>query len=107
MLGRSVGLTNEELADLGEWESSSLFDETDKLVLRFADVLSRENSVDDALYGALVACFTQSELLKLSFTVSMAGMVNRVHATFLTDVDDSTVDAVSDTVFCPLPRAAG
>lgn len=107
MLGRSIGLTNEEMAELGTWESSVLFDDTDKLVLRFTDVLSRDNRVDDELYAALAARFTQAELLKLTFTISMAGMVNRVHATFLTDVDGSTVESVGDTGFCSIPRSAG
>ena len=106
MLGRSIGLSNEEMAELGHWESSRLFDQTDKLVLRFTDQLSRENRVDDDLFGELSARFSQPELLKLTFTIGMAGIVNRVHATFLTDVDEATLGSVGDTVFCPLPEPA-
>jgi hypothetical protein len=39
--------------------------------------------------------------MELAMTVGLSAMVNRVHATFETDVDDSTQDFVS-TLTCPL-----
>lgn len=104
MLGQSVGLTNEEMALMAEPETCASFDETDRLVLRYSDVLTRENRVDDALYAQLEKRFPKIELLELCFTVGLSNLVNRVHATFRTDLDDSTRIAVADGPACPIGR---
>ena len=58
MLGRSVGPSNQEIAAIADAVDSPLFDETDRLVLHYAGVLSRENRVDDELYARLAARFS-------------------------------------------------
>jgi alkylhydroperoxidase family enzyme len=104
MLGRSIGLNDDEIGWMSEAESSPLFDETDRLVIRYAEVLTRENRVDDKLYAQLAAKFPQEELVELCFAVGLAALVNRVHATFRTDLDGSTKESVGDAAFCPIGR---
>jgi len=104
MLGRSVGLKDEEMAAMAEWDTIPLFGEKDRLVLRYAEVLTRENRVSDALYAELESHFSREELLELCMTVALAALVNRVHATFRTDVDESTRSQVGDAQFCPIGR---
>ncbi len=87
---------------MADWETTPLFDATDRLVLRYAEVLTRENRVDDALYAELEARFPREELLELCMTVALAAFVNRVHATFQTDVDGDTHTQVGDVSFCPI-----
>lgn len=103
MLGLSVGLTPEEMASMGAPETCPSFDDTDKLVLRYAEVLTRDNRCDDALYAQLAARFGKDELVELCVTIGLSAMVNRVHATFRTDVDDSTEAAVKGLGACLLP----
>ena len=95
------------MAALGDWQESRYFDVKDRAVLAFTDSLARDNKVSDALYADLKTHFTETEIVKLSFTVSLAGMVNRMHAVFKTDVDEATLDGALDTPFCPLPVRAG
>ena len=104
MLGRSVGLSNEEIGWMGEAEASPLFDATDRLVLRYSDLLTRENRVPDDIYNALAARFSKDELVELAFTVGLSNLVNRVHSTFQTDLDGSTKTEVGDVAFCPIGR---
>ncbi len=94
-LGSSAGLSDEELSWLNGWREAPVFDETDRLVLRYADALTRENRVDAELYAALEARFPPRELFELCMAVSLAALINRVHATFLTDVDAATTQKVS------------
>ena len=103
MLGLSVGLTNEEMALMAAPDSCASFDATDKLVLRYSEVLTRDNVVDDKLYGELAARFNTDELVELCVTIGLSAMVNRVHATFRTDLDDSTEAAVAGMSACMLP----
>ena len=102
MLGRSVGLSDDEMQAMKNWSDSDVFDARDRVVLRFTDSLARENKVSDELYAELEHNFSEAEIMKLCITVSFAGLVNRVHATFNTDIDETTLDAVSDAPFCLL-----
>ncbi len=97
MLGASVGLGDEELAWLNGWHEAPHFDETDRLVLRYADALTRDVTVSDELWADLAGRFSQRQIFELCFAVGLAALVNRVHATFHTDVDEATearVDAM-------------
>jgi alkylhydroperoxidase family enzyme len=104
MLGRSVGLTDEEMAAMADPDRCASFDATDRLVLRYSEVLTRENQVSDALYAELATRFPREELLELCMTVALSALVNRVHATFRTDVDEATRAQVGDAAFCPIGR---
>lgn len=77
---------------LADWRDSECFDEGDRLVLEFTEALTVHNRVDDDLYARLEEHFERSKLVRLAMTVSLAGMVNRVHATFDTEVDSTTLD---------------
>jgi alkylhydroperoxidase family enzyme len=109
-LGSSVGLSDEELSWLNGWQGApaELFDASDRLTLRYAETLTRTVTVDDALWQELAARFSSTELFELCFTVGLAGLVNRMHATFHTDLDERTaqrvaqLDVPDDTV--PDPR---
>ena len=73
-------------------------------MLGFTDSLTQNNVVPDTVYSELKDHFGEPEIVKLTFTVSLAGMVNRVHAAFKTDVDEATVAAAAETPFCVLSR---
>jgi alkylhydroperoxidase family enzyme len=104
MLGRSVGLSDEEIGWMSEAESSPRFDATDRLVIRYAEVLTQENRIDEKLYAELAETFPREELVELCMAVGLAALVNRVHATFRTDLDGSTQESVGDAPFCPIGR---
>lgn len=88
------------MAALRDWTNSELFDAKDRAVLAFTDSLAKNNKVSDELFAELSTLFSEQEIMKLCITVSFAGLVNRVHATFLTDVDQPTLESVDDAPFC-------
>lgn len=96
LLGASAGLSDDALSWLADWQNApeAVFDATDRLVLRYADSLTRDVTVDGALWQALAAWFSEREIFELCFSVGLANLVNRVHATFLTDVDGYTSSRV-------------
>ena len=103
-LGRSAGISDDEMAAMAEAENSPLFSDTDKLVIRYAEVLTRTCKVSGDLYRELEGRFTREEVIELCFLVGLAALVNRVHATFATDVDAATRASVGDAPFCPIGR---
>jgi alkylhydroperoxidase family enzyme len=82
-------LNDETLTAMILWRDSVLFDSRDRLVLELAEALTRANQVEDSLYDRLQNCFSRDELVRLTMTIALAGMVNRVHATFETEVDQN------------------
>ena len=92
------------MASMADADACATFDDKDKLVLRYSEILTRDNRVDDALYRELEAAFSREEIVELAMTVGMSAMVNRVHATFSTDVDADTLAAVADGPACPIGR---
>lgn len=104
MLGSSIGLSAAEMAGMAEPETVDSFDETDRLVLRYAETSIRDVRIPDALYAELAQRFSQREIYDLGMTVGLASLVNRMHATFRTDIDDDTRDVVGDAPQCPIGR---
>ena len=89
---------------MAEPATVSSFDDVDRLVLRYAETSIREIKIPDELYAKLAARFPKQELVELAMTVALAALVNRVHATFQTDLDESTKQSVADGPVCPIGR---
>jgi hypothetical protein len=70
----------------------------------YAEVLTRENRVSDDLYAELAGRLPREELVEFCFAVGLAALINRVHATFQTDLDAKTQASVGDAPFCPIGR---
>ena len=71
-----------------QWQSQKparLSMRLERLVLRYSDVLTSENRVEDTLYTVLEKRFPKAELLGLCFIVGLSNPMNWVHATFRTD----------------------
>lgn len=56
--------------------------------------------IDDATYGDLADHFTPEQIIELCFTVGLSNVINRFHATLLTEVDAETQQALAPS--CPL-----
>ena len=95
MLGRGAGLTAEEMAHLGdESPPEGLYEGAEAVAQRYTVRSTRAEPIEDELYAQLEAHFTQRQIMDLCFTVGLANLVNRFHATFHTDVDESTLGAL-------------
>ena len=109
MLGRSAGITEEQLAHLGaDPLPPGLFDDSEAAIVRYAQRSTRAIVIDDETYGALAAHFSTQQIMDICLTVGLSNMVNRFHATFLTDLDESTIAAVeagdAAAGACAIPR---
>ena len=100
MLGRSSGLTDDEVLNLRGWRESDLYGPVDRLVLEYMEEWKLRRRVTDELYRRLTQHFTARQIIDLCFTGGVADLINRFHATFETDLDDETLadeEAVSGT----------
>ncbi len=85
-----------------------VYDDAEAAIVRYAQKATRMEPIDDAAYAALAKHFTTGQIIDICMTVGLSNMVNRFHATFLTDVDADTIaDAEAGDVIagsCPIPR---
>ncbi len=109
MLGRSVGLTTEQLNHLGDDPlPEGVYDEPEAAIVRYAQASTKSITIDDGVYSDLAKHFSTEQIMEICLMVGSSNFVNRFHATFLSDVDESTTEAVEagDAAggACSLPR---
>jgi alkylhydroperoxidase family enzyme len=105
LLGRAAGLTEEKLAHLGDDPlPEEIYAPDEAAIVAYAQRSTRMEAIDDATYAALADNFERRQLIEICFTVGLSNMVNRFHATFLTDIDPWMPQALGDS--CPLPYPA-
>ncbi len=108
MLGRAAGITEEQFRHLlSDPLPDGLFTEREATLVRFAQVSTRDIAIPQDLYDDLARYCTPQEIMEAVFLVGLSGLVNRFHATFLTDVDPETLSALDEGnepgASCPIP----
>jgi len=74
---------------------NGLYDAAQAAIIRYAQRSTRLQPIDDDTYGHLKQHFSDQQIIDLCLTVGLSNMVNRFHATFHTDVDESTLAEVA------------
>jgi len=102
LLGRAAGITEDKLAHLGDAPlPDGVYTEAEAAIVRYSQRSTRLQPIDDATYNALAEHYDTTQLIEICFTVGLSNVVNRFHATFLTDLDPWTHAALGES--CPLP----
>ena len=101
LLGRAAGLTEDKLAHLGdEVLPEGVYEPSEAAIVRYAQRLTRMQVIDDATYADLAEHFSREQIIEICLTVGLSNTINRFHATFLTEVDPTTQEALAPS--CPL-----
>ena len=101
LLGRAAGLTEDKLAHLGDDPlPEGLYEADETAIVRYAQKSTRAEAIDDVTYAALREHFDEKQIIEICFTVGLSNMINRFHATFLTELDPATQQALATS--CPL-----
>ena len=103
-LGRSAGLSGEQLAHLGDDPlPHRVYDDAERAVVEYSRRLTRVESIDGSLFARLRHHFSEAQVMELCFTVGVANVINRFHATFRTDLDAATSEELGNAPPLPLP----
>jgi AhpD family alkylhydroperoxidase len=73
-----AGLTQAQLDALPLWRQSSEFDAGERAVLAYADSMTREVHVPDAVFEAVASHFNPRETVELTATIAGYNLVSRV-----------------------------
>lgn len=93
---RGLGVGDEKIAALPNWQSSELFDARERLVLAYADrLVMHHGRVPEALFDQLRSEFSDEEILELTYITClyfMHGVMSRALRTEFDDRDDPIVE---------------
>lgn len=82
-VGSREGLSDEELSSIDEFETSNLFDDTDRLVLRYATQMTQTPvEVQDDLFEQLKKCFSEKQLVELTASIAFENFRARLDHAF-------------------------
>jgi alkylhydroperoxidase family enzyme len=84
-----AGIPSENLEALAGWEASPLFDELERLVLRYAEQITPDVQVDPTLVEALKARLSAEALVQLPLSVAAANFTNRFNEALGTELEAS------------------
>ena len=83
------GVSQAQIDELGNWQTSSRFSEAEKRVLALTDEMTRNVRVDKSLMESLARDFNRQELVELVATVAAYNMVSRFLEAFGIHSDDA------------------
>ena len=102
VLGRSAGLSEDKIRHIGDDPlPEGVYDDAERAIVEYAQRSSRLDPITDELFGRMSAHFDRKQIIEICFTVGLSNLINRFHATFLTDVDPETGEVLGPT--CPMP----
>jgi AhpD family alkylhydroperoxidase len=77
-LAQEVGIPEEDLRELSLWRTSSRFDEKDRLVLEYAEGMTRTPvEVPDELFARLREHFDERQIVNLTMAIALENLYNR------------------------------
>jgi alkylhydroperoxidase family enzyme len=99
-VGRAAGVTQDQVADLARYRESSAYDEIEKLVIAYAEEMTRTPvEVPDELFAKLRAHFDDAQLVEL--TAAIAWENYRARFNHALDIESQ---GFSEGSFCALPE---
>ncbi len=99
-VGRTLGITEEQLRDLADFEASAHFSDKAKLTLRYTVAMTTTPvEVPDDLFGELQETFTNRQLVELTSVIAWENYRARFDHAFGIEAA-----GFSENAFCPLPE---
>lgn len=86
-MGLRAGVTEQQFQEIDRFEESAAFSPLEKLVLRYAEELTRNVRPTDGLISQLKERLTEAQIVELNLTIGMANLTNRFNVSLGTDPD--------------------
>ena len=85
--GRRVGITDQQIQEIGNYSGSAAFSDLEKLVLRYAEELTRSARSSEEVMTELKKSLSEADIVELNLTVGTANLTNRFNMSLMTDAD--------------------
>ncbi len=88
MFGKEVGVTDEQLASIGDWRNSAAFNETERALLSFVDEVVRDARATDQTFHELAKFMNDQMMTELVTLLGFYGTIARILLVLEVDLDD-------------------
>lgn len=95
--GQTVGVSREQLEALPVFETSPLFSELERLVLRYAEQMTVRVQVDGTLVESLRGQLSPEALVQLTLSIAAANFTNRFNEALGTELEVTTLPGEPQT----------
>ncbi len=89
-IGRQVGITDKQIAGLSLHQESPLFDEHDRLVLRYVDAVTRLDADAPAIAEQVKRSIGERQLVELTFCIANWNLMAHVLEPLQIEMEDAT-----------------
>ena len=86
-VGQKAGVSTEKFSALAEYSKSPLFSPLERLVIRYAEEMTRKVQVDASLVAALREALGPEALTQLTLTIAAANFTNRFNEALGTELE--------------------
>jgi alkylhydroperoxidase family enzyme len=86
-LALAEGLTLEECSELADWQTSGRFSESERAALAYADTMTRDIVVPDAVFDEVKKHFNDREIVELTVLIGSYNMNARVMQALRLDLE--------------------
>jgi len=86
-IGRDIGMSDVLLAAIHEGPDARVFDDVQRMIMRFTDDVVKNVRAGDATYQPLAACLSLQEMQELIVTIGFYMLVSRFLETFDVSLD--------------------
>jgi alkylhydroperoxidase family enzyme len=98
-VGRETGIAPEQIANLQAYRSNRHFSETERLILEYADRMTRTPvEISDALFARLREHFNEAQLVELTSSIAWENYRARFDHAFGIEAEN-----FSEGTFCAIP----
>jgi alkylhydroperoxidase family enzyme len=87
-IAKAVGVSDEQIAAIENWETSRSFNDTEQLVLKFTDEVARNVKGSRETLAALKKAMSPTEIVELIMSIGFWGMVARLLETTEVDLEE-------------------
>ena len=98
MFGKDVGMTDEQVASIKDWESSSVFSAAERAALSYTDELTRNGKASQNTFSELEKHLSHKEMMELTITTGYYGMLARLLLTFEVDLEGNKLTSPSQII---------
>jgi alkylhydroperoxidase family enzyme len=100
-MGKNVGMTDEQIEAIKDWEKSKAFDKIEQAVLQFTDEVARSAKVTDETSSNLKQYLEPGMMVELAVTIGFYGMLARILVPFQVDLEEDSESLGQDLIDRP------
>ena len=89
-IGRQAGISDEQIAALSQHEKSALFDDHDRLVLRYTDAVTRIDAGAPAIAEEVKRALGERQLVELTFCIANWNLMAHVLEPLQIEMEEAT-----------------